>query len=389
MDMALPVGQPNAHLIERLARTPQHFEFFQAVRLAHEVLRQAAQDAGLPLPPANGVLELNAAAAVTFHSTVGLGFPGGAIVRSRFLTASVNDAGEPIAPVLRRIAFETAISCLLGPTGVLPSHYSAMVLDRWRTHRDLTFLHFCDIFTHRNTTLLYSAWTKYRPAIQQEQVALRGTRTAWDQGAAVPRSPITAVVANLVGLGTPGLGNRLSIDDAVVFRYAGHFTSFPRSAAALELMLSDFCQAPVAVEQFVGQWLRLEPADQTRLATRAGTAGCNAQLGIDTIAGARVWDLESKFVIHLGPVGLDAFRQFLPGMRQISAVGDLTRLYVGQRFDIVIRPVLVAEEVPMTRLGGTEHAPDGSPAGSRLGWTTWLESRPSKRNRSDAAFSVN
>jgi type VI secretion system protein ImpH len=113
------------------------------------------------------------------------------------------------------------------------------------------------------------------------------------------------------------------------------------------------------------------------------------QLGIDTIVGARVWDLESKFVIHLGPLGLDAFRQFLPGMRRITAVGDLARLYVGQRFDIVVCPVLASVEVPMTRLGGKEHAPDGSPAGSRLGWTTWLQSRPSDRDRSDAAFSVN
>jgi len=387
--MALPLGQAYADLIDRLARTPQHFEFFQAVRLAQEALRLAARDAGLPVPPVIGVTESSGPAGVTFHSTVGMGFPGGAIVRSRFQTASSDEAGEPITPVLKSIAFETAISGLLGPTGVLPSHYSAMVLDRWRIHRDLTFLHFCDVFTHRNTELLYSAWTKYRPAIQQEQVALRGTRTPWDYGAPVPRSPVTAVVANLVGLGTPGLGNRLSVDDAVVFRYAGHFASFPRSAAALELMLSDFCQAPVAIEQFVGQWLRLEPADQTRLATRAGTAGCNVQLGIDTIVGARVWDLESKFVIHLGPLGLDAFRQFLPGMRRITAVGDLARLYVGQRFDIVVCPVLASVEVPMTRLGGKEHAPDGSPAGSRLGWTTWLQSRPSDRDRSDAAFSVN
>jgi len=264
-----------------------------------------------------------------------------------------------------------------------------MVLDRWRTHRDLTFLHFCDINTHRNTSLLYNAWAKYKPAIQQERVALRGTGTPWDHGATVARSPVTAVVANLVGLGTAGLGSRLSVDDAVVFRYAGHFASFPRSASSLELMLSDFCQAPVAVEQFVGQWLRLEPADQTRLATRAGTAGCNAQLGIDTIAGARVWDLESKFVIHLGPLELDEFRQFLPGMPRIAAVGDLARLYVGQRFDIVVCPVLAAAAVPMSRLGGIEQASDGSPAGSRLGWTTWLRSLQSDRDRSDAAFSVN
>jgi hypothetical protein len=53
-----------------------------------------------------------------------------------------------------------------------------------------------------------------------------------------------------------------------------------------------------------------------------------------------------------------------------------------------VRPILAAGDVPMTKLGGAMVDADGSPAGSRLGWTTWLLSTPSPVDRRDAAFAV-
>ena len=81
--------------------------------------------------------------------------------------------------------------------------------------------------------MLYRAWSKYKPLIQQERLGVRGIGTSWDHGHDGKRSPVTTVVANLVGLGTSGLGNRLAVEDAIVFRYAGLFASFPRSALSL------------------------------------------------------------------------------------------------------------------------------------------------------------
>jgi len=386
--MALPSRQPYARLIDRLAHRPQQFEFFQAVHLAEEITRLVAGEAGQSVPAGVGTLEAIEPPEIWLHSSMSPGFPGGAIVRARFRPPALPAADARAGWGNAMFDFELAISGLLGPTGVLPKHYSALVFRRWQHHRDLTFLHFCDIFTHRNASLLYRAWWKYRPSIQQERLGVRGIGTSWDHGHDGKRSPVTTVVANLVGLGTSGLGNRLAVDDAIVFRYAGLFASFPRSALALEQMLGDFCRTAVVVEQFIGQWLRLEPPDQTRLAFHAAPEGCNARLGVEAILGARVWDVTSKIEIRVGPIEFDEFLEFLPGRQRLGAVGALARLYVGQRLNIVIRPVLAPEAVPMTRLGGASCTADGVPCGSRLGWTSWLRNQPSATERSDAAFEV-
>jgi type VI secretion system protein ImpH len=186
-------------------------------------------------------------------------------------------------------------------------------------------------------------------------------------------------------LGGKGLSQRLAVSDDVVFGNAAHFSRQPRSAESLERMLRDVYHVPVRVEQFVGRWLELEQADQTALASRDRPEGLNARLGIDAIAGRRVWDVESTFEVILGPLSAAEFRSRLPGTKRLAALGDLLRLYAGPQFEIRVRLVLAAAAVPPCRLGGEEQGADLS--GSRLGWTTWLGGGPS-HDRSDAVFAV-
>jgi predicted component of type VI protein secretion system len=72
----------------------------------------------------------------------------------------------------------------------------------------------------------------------------------------------------------------------------------------------------------------------------------------------------------------------------LAALSDLVRLYAGQQFDVTVRPVLAAGEVPALRLARMEHNGVGSPQGSRLGWTTWLISHPPLDDATDAEFKV-
>jgi hypothetical protein len=178
----------------------------------------------------------------------------------------------------------------------------------------------------RAISLLYRAWAKYRQPVQQERTILRGVGTEWDDGAARPRDAITAAVACLVGLGGRGLGGTMAIDDAVVFRYAGHYSHFPRCAESLELLLTDLYGVPVQVHQFIGRWLDLEKPDQTRLGTREHPDGWNTQLGSMAIAGSRVWSVQSVLEITAGPLSLEQFRRRLPGTRELAKLGDLARL---------------------------------------------------------------
>ena len=64
----------------------------------------------------------------------------------------------------------------------------------------------------------------------------------------------------------------------------------------------------IEVCQFQGQWLWLAAANQTRM---GGPEGSNA-LGVNTVAGERVWDVQGKIRLRIGPLRLPEFLQFLP-----------------------------------------------------------------------------
>jgi type VI secretion system protein ImpH len=72
-------------------------------------------------------------------------------------------------------------------------------------------------------------------------------------------------------------------------------------------------------------------------------------------------------VLHLGPLTFAQFEDFLPIGRGFRAVGELARFHAGQVLDFDIRLILLAAEVPATRLSAT--------SGPRLGWTSWLKTR--------------
>ena len=368
-------------VLERLYREPQRFELFQAVRLlyAEAVADAAAADRTAPPPPGSQGLGALPGAAIRFHSSATLGFPSGAITSIRRGTPTDGAAGAADTHV------DVACFGMIGPTGTLPQHYTALVVERSRRFRDTTLREFLDIFVQRTTTLLCRAWAKYRPTVQHELTLLAGQRVTWDEAAETPRDPVTTVVASLVGLGGRGLTHRLAAADDVVFRHAAHFSRQPRSAESLERLLRDVYQVPVRVEQFVGRWLELEQPDQTALASRDRPEGLNARLGVDAIAGRRVWDVESTFEVAVGPLTAADFRSRLPGTARLAALGDLLRLYAGPQFEIRVRLVVAAQAVPPCRLGGDEAAV--SLSGSRLGWTTWLGGGP-PRDRDDAVFTV-
>ncbi len=387
--MAAAGGEPGAGLITRLVNDPHQFDFFQAVRLAQGATYVDAVAAGRAAPGEVGSTGPNAEEdpAVTLHCAVTLGFPGAAITSARIESGAEGDADEA-ASETPRVHLEVACFGLVGPMGSLPVYYTTLVVDRIRRFRDRSLQAFLDIFNQRAISLLYRAWAKYRQPVQAERTLLRGVGTEWDDGAVRPRDAMTAVVACLVGLGGRGQGGKLAVDDDVIFRYAGHYAHYPRCAESLELLLTDLYGVPVNVHQFIGRWLDLEKPDQTRLGTRETPDGWNTRLGSMAIVGSRVWSVQSVLELSAGPLSLSQFRRRLPGTTELAKIGDLARLYINLNYDIRVRPLLAAAQVPMSRLGGPMVEADGAPAGSRLGWTTWLLSAPSPVDRSDPAFAV-
>lgn len=349
---------------DRLFEEPFAFDFFQAVRLL-ERLEPTRRQIGGDGPPARE--------AVRFRAHLSMSFPPSSIY-----------ALDPPAAGRTVPAMTVAFMGLTGPSGVLPRHYTELLMRLDRERKDdekYAPRAWLDLFNHRLISLFYRAWAKYRFPVAYERGCDRGRE-----------DDFTTALFSLIGLANRSLRNRLhvaagarvlaQVEDLGLLYYAGFLAHRPRNAVSLEAMLADWFGLPVRVEQFRGQWLKLDPSSCSRL----GGGRSNNQLGTDLVAGERVYDCQSKFRIRIGPLSYAQFLEFLPDRAPSEArkafflLCHLTRLYVGPELDFDVQPVLRAADVPECQLG----AADGP--GARLGWNTWIRSAPHPRDAEDAVF---
>jgi type VI secretion system protein ImpH len=352
--MAATSGRNGTALSRQLQEQSHQFEFFQAVRLMHWLGHApAGGDQRHPLggdfPPDEEV--------VRFRATPSHSFPAGSVV-------NVHAGATTDAPQEMTVAFHG----LTGPQGVLPQHYTALLIERVRA-KDYSLRDFLDMFNHRALSHFYRAWRKYRfPFAYEETVLNESGDDLFTQG-----------LYCLLGLGTDGQRGRAKFEDEALLYFSGHFAHWPRSAVALEGVLNEYFQIPTTVKQFQGEWLYLAVEDRSALPA-LGSRGQYTALGTEAVVGSRVWDVESKFRLRLGPLSYDEFRRLLPDGDMLQPVREMVRLYSGPHLEFDVQLVLKRREVPRCRLGG-------DPAGaSRLGWNTWVRHGEFPADVDDAIF---
>ena len=354
----------NLPLAENLLREAHRFDFFQAVRVLERIAAEQA-DSGRRRHPV-GEDFAPRQEAVRFRAHPSQNFPAGEIVDIRPAVAKESAADRPPEMVVSFLG-------LTGPNGVLPRHYTSLLIERVRA-KDYALRDLLDLFHHRVISLFYRAWEKYRFPIAYERLA-RDDRAAKED-------LFTDSLYCLLGLGTKKLRGRVNFDDEAFLYYGGFFAHQPRNALSLECMLADYFAQKVRVLQFRGQWLYLSRDDQSALPNAEMPEGLNCELGRNVIVGERVWDIEGKFRVRLGPLGIGDFRRFMPDGDALLPLSQMVRTYGGPQFDFDVQPVLRAAEVPWCRLGGD----DASPA--LLGWNTWIRCNEFESDVDDAVFSI-
>jgi type VI secretion system protein ImpH len=349
------------------------YQFFQAVRLL-ERLNPAGRPVGHSGPPPDEVVRFLVHASTVFPPS-----PIWSIERP-----------TPLLPVP---VMTVAFLGLTGPSAILPLHYTELLLRVERASNGPekhAWRDWLDLFHHRLLSLFYRAWEKYRFVLPFE----RG-----EYSMAEPDS-FTRSLFSLLGMGTPFLrqnfwvsgspegagppGERVptGVEDLALLRYGGLLSQRSRGAAGLEALLQDYFAVSVRVQQFQGQWLRIRLADRSYL----GDGPLNNALGIDAVAGGRVWNLQSKFRVRLGPLSYCQFVRLLPDRtpgpdrRAFFLLAQLVRFYVGPELDFDIQLVLRARDIPECRLS------EGEAPGPRLGWNTWLVSQALDNDAGDAVF---
>ncbi|NNE52586.1 MAG: type VI secretion system baseplate subunit TssG [Sulfitobacter sp.] len=309
--------------LERLIRDPQSHHIFFAMRVLE------AQD---PDKPRFGESRRPRQDGVRFGQEPDLGFPPSTIHKFEPATGT-----KP--PQLKNFFFG-----FFGPHGPLPLHLTEYARSRKINFNDPTFAAFADMLTHRLMSLLYRAWVRGQPT------------AAFDRG---ENSEAEKKIAALGGFHGTHLRDRDDMPDLAKRHYVGLLAGGTRNAEGLVAILQGFFDAPVSLEEFVGDWLTLEPSDRWELGAPGG-------LGQTTCIGERVWSHAAKFRLRFGPLSLDEYKKLLPGSPALSRLRAIVRNYAGDQLDWDVNLVLRGGDVPQSQLGGT----------TQLGLTSWIGSEP-------------
>lgn len=347
--MATPSRRETARIKQRMLNAPQRFDFFQLVRLIEaESMRQDSQhnqlgDSGSPLRDP-----------LRFRTNPDLVFTAGAI-ESASLKKSSSASEEQQWQVL------TNILGLNGASGVLPYHYSELILARLR-EKDKTLKVFLDLFNHRTLSLFYRAWKKYRPMMAFQTKQVSQSRYVVDR--------YEEAVKALIGLsGQPG---SFHTQPGAWMNYPGIGAHQRCNAYTLKNVLYHHFGLKVKIHEFKGTWRQLSPDVVTRTAG-AMTLGMNNALGQNAILGSRCWVLQNLFEIEIEDFTEDNFREFAPGSLKLRALYEFIKQRAGIEMDFDLSLMVREDRLQPIRLGSQNPL-------FQLGWNTRLyKARPTDR----------
>lgn len=370
-------------LVEQLLGGQEYrFSFFQAVRLIDLLLAaQPKQRTGRAEVPSDEPLRFQARASLAFPPSelYALGYDP----EDPSSFDPINRV--PLAPNWRSpktpVPVTTQFFGLFGPQGVLPLHYTEMVVQRIRLG-DGAVRDFLDMLTQRLAGFFYRAWAKHHVVIDFEWYARRAQRVG--SGLALPWiDDYLRYLLSLIGLGQDALRERLVVHDSSLAYYAGLFAQIRRGQGSLSRMLADYFSLPaeqVRVVEFVPQVLPLPIGEQTQL------GDWNSDLGLSTVIGDEVLLENAKFEVVLGPFPARPFRRFLPprersgGTDAFVRLVHLTRLYVGPELDFDVRLLLRRDDAFLCSLDDSEDA------AAVLGIAAWLINERPAQDLDDSLF---
>jgi type VI secretion system protein ImpH len=253
---------------------------------------------------------------------------------------------------------------LLGPQGALPIAFVEEALG-YAKRQDDAFPRFLDLFNNRFLQLFFRTWAASQPIAGND-------RPEHDR--------FRAFMGSIIGIAGAALESTDALPDDRKRFFAGLTGAKAASAARLESYLRGLFRETVEVDQCLGSWLVLEPADRTVLGRR------NATLGSDALLGAAVLSFEDRFAVTIHAPTLDRYRDFLPNGPIAALLADAVFQMLGDQFVWTVALSLPVAQASPARLGGD----------CALGWTSWLGDavcgpvvrREQEDRRQDARFAI-
>lgn len=218
----------------------------------------------------------------------------------------------------------------------------------FRNEKHSSVLDFIDIFNHRFLSIRHQNRAEQRLSLTSEH----------------PNNSVVARrIESLAGfddrrlfdLVKIGLYNRQEqidvegekeVEHHLIQTFSGLIYNPRKSANYIKTVISTVFNAPVKLEQFLGQWLPVEKEDQNSL----GKA--NHALGEQFILGQSCWDQQSLIGIRIGPVSYKALVSMIKGGVLHSSLISLIRFLSDGDWDCELGILIRNEDIPQSLLHG-------------------------------------
>lgn len=360
--MSTTRGRKNPPVIETLREEYYKYDFARAVHLLEQAVANAGGNGWAQNPVARHTPP--ATEVVRFHSTPSLSFPAAEL-------SAVEDRKGAAGAMQWHL--HVNFMGLTGSSGVLPYHYTELVLKRLR-RKDRALAAFLDLFNHRLISLFYQASIRYRLPIEYD-------RASAGQVLHFGVDTHTKMLLSLIGLGTAGLTRRLSLPDDALLQFAGLFSKTVRTVTGLRQIISRLFGIRAEVHEFIGQWQDLIDDVRTRLPGPVAPHGQNNQLGKTVMLGRRGWFAQGKIRIVLGTLTKAQTDALAPGMPTLKALDEVVRLYINYEhdYDYVMRIRQRDVARPMRLIAARP---------PKLAWDSWLAAKADGRPSDDRTVEI-
>lgn len=315
----------NLPIIEKLQQEPERFSFFQATYLAENIIKSSQLN-----------LSLDKNNFIFFTANSLLSFPVSDIQTLKFVDSHY-------------IEIEVNFIGLTGPSGILPNHYSELLVQRVQ-QKDYGLKDFFNLFNHKTSSLFYQAWQKYTCPYANSFYQYKLTR----------------LLEGLVGSKVPN--NKFSEKKVhAVYYYGGLFSQKSHNAVSLGNILADYFNLPIQIKPFQTKKHRLAILDCSILGNSINPQGNFTKLGCHTVLGQIIWQMQNTFLIIIGALTYKEFKQLLPNNYMLNTFILITRRYINPILQFDIKLLLKKTEVPFCYLS--------LQADLMLGRNTWLKSK--------------
>ena len=342
--MAPQDRRKSGYLIAKIEAEPWRFDFFHLVgllerharsgRIEHDSL--SSQEVGGFVPITSEALRFSANPQLVFEP------------------APVKMA-KPVSPEASTRQWQLTVNFwgLNGNQGVLPFHYSELLVQRLR-NKDFALRDFLDIFNHRSLSLFYRAWQKHRPWLKHpsKDEVVSKYQVNWHQ----------ELLKGLTGLANEKSAS-FNKDAGAWLNYAGFGATRVCNPSMLEQAIHHHFGLTVRINQFKGQWEPL-PADvRTRLADRK-SYGMNNNLGANALLGGRCWNAQNRFEVEVIHIDYAQFMTFAPGSDNLHALYQFIKFKVGIELDFDLTLKLKESHLAAARFSADQRP--------QLGWNSRL-----------------